>query len=216
MLKARLHRMNWKNIFIILLFMGIYSIDALGQTGGNRVIINFEDSIKMIYSLHLLPPNNPDREEIIAFWHNYKEQPEYTLRITKRGDNQYYLEGRFLTQRISKIIFAMSTYDKGRYPIDVKLSSIPVSDTFTQNMRSAFDKTIDCQKRNKVYDRPGSYDGICYKFRINNGTNEPSVNTICDPEESSPCYNLVMLCKQMANDLRTNSFEESRYHDKIK
>jgi len=184
----------------------------------NQDIFNFPDSIKMIYALHLLPTIDNAVEEVVSYWSNYDDrddQPEYTLRITKGKDNQHYLEGRFLTQRIDKIITSMR-YTGGRYPIEVRLFSIPVSDTFTQNMRLAFVKTIECQKLNKVYNGPVTFDGVCYKFRIKNDNNELLKVSLCEPEVSNPCYNTIVLCKQMAKDLKNKSFEESKYIDKLK
>jgi len=199
------------SLLLMILSMSVYSHDTYGQSGDKKVIINLSDSIKMIYARHLLPPINADDEEVVSFWYNCEDQPEYTLRITKGKENQHYLEGRFLIQRFDKILSSMRISDEGRFPIDVRLFSIPISETFTQNMRIAFFKTLECQKLNKVFNGPVAFDGICYNFRINNGNNELLKVALCEPEESNPCYKTIVLCKQMANDLKNQSFDESKY-----
>lgn len=215
MLEVDLDHINWKNIFIILLFMSIFYYDSSGQSGTHSAPFNIMDTIKSIYDKHLLPKTNNAGEEIVSFWSDYIDQPEYTLRITKK-DNQHYLEGRFLTKRISKLILWKTIHAGCPDSIDVYVIAIPVSDTFTQNMRSAFVRTIDCKKLEKVFNGPWALDGNNYNFRMNIGINKIEEISLYDPEENNPCYNLVVLCKQMANDLKTNSFNESRFIDKFK
>jgi hypothetical protein len=215
------NHIHWKifKVQIIITMLLSTNIFSYGQSGAKQVIFYFPDSIKLIYAKHLLPPISGAGEEIVSYWSNYDDrddQPEYTLRITKGKDNQHYLEGRFLTQCITKILTNMRIYTGGRYPIDVKLYSFPVSDIFTQNMRSIFVKTIDCKKFEKVFDGPWALDGVSYNFRIIDGNNEILESSLYEPEESNPCYKIIVLCKQMANDLKNNSFEESKYFDLLK
>ncbi len=204
-----------KSQIVVMLFLFI-SIHSYGQMKSFVVKWNLPDTIHMIYDKYLLPPMKGADLEIVSFWSNYNDQPEYTLRITIGEDNQHYLEGRFLTQSIGEITNNLVVHPEKPLSIEVKFFSIPVSDTFALNMRSTFVKTIDCKKLNKVYEGPWALDGVYYNFRINNDNHEILESSLYEPEESNPCYKLVVLCKQMANDLKNNSFEELKYNDTFK
>ncbi|HAH23104.1 MAG TPA: hypothetical protein DCL77_04960 [Prolixibacteraceae bacterium] len=200
-------------IVVFLLFMSLHSS---GQMKVFHINWNLSDTIKSIYTKYLLPPLTNADEEVVSFWHNYENQPEYTLRITKGKDNQHYLEGRFLTKKIGESMSSLIEHPEKPLAIEVKFLSIPVSDQFQRNMRSAFIKTLDCQKLNKVYEGPWALDGIYYNFRIKTGNNEILESSLYEPEESNPCYQTIQLCKQIAAAINNQTFEESKYLERLR
>ena len=201
-------------LIALLIFL---SINSSGQMKRFEIKWNLSDSIKMIYNKYLLPPTNGTDMEVVSFWSNYDNQPEYTIRITKGEDNQHYLEGRFLTLSIGEIAKPLIEHPETKsLSINVKLFSTPVSNTLMLNLRSAFVKIKDCKKLENVYVGPWALDGVCFNFRINNGNNEILESSLYEPEESNPCYKTIVLCKQMANDLKNKTFQESKYIDQFK
>jgi hypothetical protein len=181
-----------------------------------RVKFNPTDTIKSIYNKYLMPPMSGTDEEVVSFWHNYENQPEYTLKITKKEDNQYYIEGRFLTKTIGESMSSLIEHPERPLDIEVKFYSLPVSDLFQRNMRSAFVKTIECKKLNKVFEGPWALDGIYYNFRINNGNDEILESSLYEPEESNPCYQTIQLCKQIAADINNQTFDEAKYLERFR
>lgn len=200
-------------IVVFLLFMSLHSS---GQMKVYHINWNLSDTIKSIYTKYLLPPVSGTHEEVVSFWHNYEDQSEYTLRIIKENDNQYYLEGRFLTKTIGESMSSLIEHPEKPLALEVKFYSLPVSDQFQHTILSAFEKTLDCQKLNKVYEGPWALDGVYYNFRINNTNNEILESSLYEPEESNPCYNTIQVCKQMAIDMKSQSFEESKYLERIR
>lgn len=201
---------------IVMVILIVMSIDSYSQIKVIQVKSNPADTIKSIYSKYLLPPLNYPDEEVVSFWTNPNDQPEYALRIRKDKNNQYYLEGRFLTQRIGILLANLIDHPEKPLVVDVKFFSVQVSDLFQRKMQIAFVKTLNCEESNrKEYDPLAISDGICYIFKIKGSNNDTLKGSLCEPEENDPCYKIIMFCLQLSSDLRNQSFKESKYLDKF-
>lgn len=202
---------------ILIAVLLCISIQSSGQLNVIKVKINFPDSIKSIYNKYLLPPMNGTGEDIISFWTGQDSQPEYALRIIMISDNKYCLEGRFLTHRIDEIVTKLIDQPEKPMSVEMTFYSRPVSRKFVNNLRFAFLKASEYQKANhKEQDHLQFFDGTCYNFKIIDEKSKVLLSTIWDFKEGDPCYNIIILCSQIAEDLKNKSFDESKYIDKLK
>ena len=175
---------------------------------------------------YLSPPiDTMSTKEIALFMGIYTYSiPEYSIRITK-SCNQFSIEARIFEKSLLK---SLSDYklsilegkEVSPFSIETFTYIIPISDSLKVKLLSTFDKVIsyddDLVKPKATITADGQvsgvmlYDGPTYEFEISE--NFHSQMNIQYPLESSDFRTQVVnTFSQLINDIKSNSFDESKY-----
>lgn len=196
-------------------FLTVFLFTCLvyGQVEKKR--INIGEIYQVRLAEHLFP--NIDtlvENEIVLFYAKPSFETEYSIRIIERGD-QSYIEGRFLEKILWYEVFERySKQDNKPFSINVSLNSMPISNEFKEKMFDAFNAMM---LYNKAIDNCDEmvFDGISYVFSIFDKNVRISSIETHSPKPGTYENDLANLVTQMANDLKTQSFDEVEYIEKL-
>lgn len=148
--------------------------------------------------------------EIALFYAKPSFEPQYSIRIIERGD-QSYIEGRFLEKNLWHELFERyMKQDKEPFSVNVSLDSMPISNKFKERMLDAINKLIHFNKAIENCDMV-QFDGISYVFILFDKNEKNSTLEIDTPKPGAIESDMANLFTQMANDLKSQSFEEEKY-----
>jgi hypothetical protein len=182
---------------------------------------NYESELK----IYLNPPIDTTTTKEIAFFMGASTYPipEHSIRIIK-SRNKFSIEARIFGKNLSKVITEnelsiLQGKNKDSYTIETFTSIKPISDSMKEKMLIVFNKVItyndDSVKSMVKLNADGTtslmiYDGPIYKFRVNN--KDHLQMDIQYPLDSTDFRSLVVKTNfQIINDLKNNSFYESKY-----
>jgi hypothetical protein len=199
--------------------------DIKNQTIDEAKYLNLikKDDISDVYysslEKYLLPAiKGSDTTEIISFVETPAFFAESAFRIVK-SHNQYYLEGRFCKKKYNVYPYLRKGEE---IPVpEISFCSFDISDEFAKKFISAFHEEVNRPKKpknenykienGKVYRILRiSADGVAYILG-DKSARELSVKTILNPEKDDSAYNLCVTSSSLLKDLKSRTFDESKY-----
>ena len=208
------HRRNIiRHLLLFLQIIFLSTCLSFGQAKKEKIDIN--DMYHTHLKEHLYPKiDTLGAKEIVLFYAKPSFEPEYSIRIVMHG-NQPYIEGRFLEKNLwSEILQHYMTKDEKSISVNVNLSSMPISNEFKERMLDVFNNLLNNNKKDESNELV--FDGVSYVFcMLDKNGNSHSLETIA-PRSGTIEDNLANILLQMANDLTSNSFDETKYIAKLK
>lgn len=202
--KDVLHR---KTMCFLIVFL--FSFLVYGQSEKERIDIG--EIYQARLAEHLFP--NIDTliaNEIALFYSKPSFEPEYSIRIVERGD-QFDIEGRFLEENLwSELLERFINQDKKPFSVKVSLNSMQISSEFKERVVATFENLIHCNRTIDDSDNV-QFDGISYVFIIFDKSDRVNTIETDNPKPGTLENDLANLFTQMANDLKTQSFNEAKY-----
>jgi hypothetical protein len=161
---------------------------------------------------HLFPKlDTLNTNDVVLFIAKPSFSPEYSIRIIEHG-GQSFIEGRFLEKILgNELLDRLMKHDEKPFSIHVKYFSVPISNNFKEKMITAFSSVINGKHINP--DLP--VDGIAYEFNLFNKKERVSSVEVISPEVGSMEDNVIKIFVQITNDLKTQSFDETKYIEKL-
>lgn len=202
--KDVLHR---KTMCFLIVFL--FSFLVYGQSEKER------NDIGEIYQARLAEHLFPNIDTLIAneialFYSKPSFEPEYSIRIVERGD-QFDIEGRFLEENLwSELLERFINQDKKPFSVKVSLNSMQISSEFKERVVATFENLIHCNRTIDDSDNV-QFDGISYVFIIFDKSDRVNTIETDNPKPGTLENDLANLFTQMANDLKTQSFNEAKY-----
>jgi hypothetical protein len=196
-------------------FLTVFLFACLAYGQSEKVRIDIGEIYQARLEEHLFP--NIDTlvaNEIVLFYVIPSFATEYSIRIIERGD-QSYIEGRSLEKSLwYELLRRFTDHDDKPFSVNVSLNSMPISNKFKERMLDAFN---DLMISNKAIGNCGElqFDGIIYVFSIFDINGKVSTIESHSPEPGIIENDLANLFTQMANDLKSHSFEEVKYIAKL-
>lgn len=202
--KDVLHR---KTMCFLIVFL--FSFLVYGQSEKERIDIG--EIYQARLAEHLFP--NIDTliaNEIALFYSKPSFEPEYSIRIVERGD-QFDIEGRFLEENLwSELLERFINQDKKPFSVKVSLNSMQISSEFKERVVATFENLRHCNRTIDDSDNV-QFDGISYVFIIFDKSDRVNTIETDNPKPGTLENDLANLFTQMANDLKTQSFNEAKY-----
>ena len=160
------------------------------------------------------PRHTLGAKEIVLFYAKPSFEPEYSIRIVMHG-NQPYIEGRFLEKNLwSEILQHYMTKEEKSISVNVNLSSMPISNEFKERMLDVFNNLLTKNKKDESNELV--FDGVSYVFCMFDRNGTFHSQEAISPKSGTIEDNLANILLQMANDLTSNSFDETKYIAKLK
>lgn len=196
-------------------FMTVFLFACLAYSQSEKVKIDIREMYQAQLTEHLFP--NIEKlgvNEIVLFYAKPSLEPEYSIRIVERGD-QSYIEGRFLEKNLwYELLRHFINHNENPFSVNVSLDSMQISNKFKERMLDAINNLINYDKA--ITDcNDLVFDGIRYVFAIFDKNERVSTIEIRSPEPGTLEYDLANLFTQMANDLKSQSFDEVVYITKL-
>lgn len=162
---------------------------------------------------HLFPQVDTLKiKEVVLFLAEPSSNPEYSIRVIDI-DNQSFIEGRLLEKSLWNELFQhLKGQNDKPLSLNVSFFSIPVSKEFKNSMMKAFTNII----HNKKFENDMPVDGITYQFWIFDKKERIRSVEVNTPETGTIEDSLAILCSCMVNDLKSQSFDELKYIDRLK
>lgn len=200
----------------LLLFLQIIFLSTcLSFEQAKKEKIDINDMYHVHLKEHLFPKiDTLGAKEIVLFYAKPSFEPEYSVRIVMNG-NQSYIEGRLLKKNLwNEIQKYYMAKDEKSISVNVDLSSMPISNEFKERMIDVFDNLLTNNKEDESNELV--FDGVSYVFcMFDKNGNSHSLETIA-PRSGTIEDNLANILLQVANDLTSNSFDETKYIAKLK
>lgn len=195
-----------------LCFLTFLLIAGSGYGQSEKVKIDIEKLYKSRLEEHLSPKiDTLIAKEIVLFFAKPSFSPEYSMRIIERG-NQTFIEARFLEKNLWYELFEhYKRQDEKSFFINVSLCSKLISHNFKERMLATFKSVIHNKKIND--ENTVSVDGISYSFLIFDKSEKVRSVEVNTPDSGAIEDNMVNLFTQMINDLKSESFDETKYID---
>lgn len=208
--------LNWDVLYrktMCFLTVFLFTCLVYGQSEKGRIDIGkiYQERL----AEHLFP--NIDTlaaNEIVLFYAIPSFENEYSIRIVERGE-QSFIEGRFLEKNLwHELLKRFIKKDEKPFSVNVSLNSMPISNIFKDRMLKTFDNLMNYDKA--ITDcNDLVFDGIRYVFVIFDKNKRISTIEPHSPEPDTLEYDLANLLTQMANDLKSQSFDEVVYITKL-
>lgn len=211
MRKICLNKEVFHRKWICFLSVSMLTCLAYGQAEKERFDLPEKYPIRL--AEHLSP--NIDTlidNQMALFYGKPSFEPEYSIRIVERGD-QSYIEGRFLEKNLWYELFdRFRKQDKEHFSVNVSLYSMPIGIEFKNKMLEAYSTVIHGTKT--VDDC--SFDGITYVFTLFHENERAGSLETHSPKPGAIEYDMANLFTQIANDLKSQSFDEEKYMPVLK
>lgn len=192
----------------------LFSCLVYGQAEKERIDIG--EIYQARLAEHLFP--NIDTliaNEIALFYAKPSFEPQYSIRIVEQGD-QSYIEGRFLEKNLwYELLSRFINHDKKPFSVNVSLNSMQISSEFKERVVDTFENLIHCNRTIDDCDNL-QFDGISYVFIIFDKNERVNTLETDTPKPGTLENDLANLFTQMANDLKTQSFNEAKYSAMLK
>ncbi len=191
-----------------LCFLALFLVVGWGHSQSVKVKVDLEKLYKSRLEEHLFPQiDTLIEKEVVLFFAKPSFNPEYSIRIVERG-NQSFIEGRFLEKNLWTELFEhLEKHDDKPFSLNVSFYSKLISDNFKDRMLSTITNVIHDKKINDKM----PVDGISYDFWIFDKRERVQSVEVNSPESGTIEDKIANLCTQMINDLKDQSFEETKY-----
>ncbi len=191
-----------------LCFLTLFLFAGWGYGQSGKVKIDLEKLYKSRLEEHLFPQiDTLIEKEVVLFFAKPSFNPEYSIRIVERG-NQSFIEGRSLEKNLwSELLEHIKKQDEKSFSLNVSFYSKLISNNFKDRMLTSIANLIHNKKINDEL----PVDGISYDFRIFDKRERVRSVEVNSPKSGTIDDNMVNLCTQMINDLKSQSFDETKY-----
>lgn len=136
--------------------------------------------------------------------------PEYSIRITEKA-NQSFLELRILEKNLWNELFRLRRIGSSELSLQTHLFSIPISNTFKNEMINVFSKAISMNESRQKPSEPRTFDGTCYEFQIKECGNYSTIKIDYELDKSYLEFKVAETNNKIVKDIIDNTFIESKY-----